>query len=131
MEFIDVLMSNSKQAHNNNVLFILKVRIVFPDISVASKEKGLVPSSSEAAALAEICGFFFTSFSLFPNSGAITTLAYSTQLVSYLWHYMERCNSAHEWPIISLQHKSDKENYPGMEMDGLLLPLSVFCPVYR
>jgi hypothetical protein len=91
----------------------------------------LVPSSTEAAAMGEVCGLFFALFSLFPNSGAVMTLAYGTELVSYLWRYMERCNSVHEWPIISLQHKIDEEINPGMELDGLLLPLSVFCPVYR
>lgn len=109
------------------------VRLAFPDAPFSSKETGLrgaPPSSYEAEAIGEVCAFLFATLSLSTSSGVTMCLAYNTQIVSHLWHYMERCHLAHEWPIVKLQGKNNSQQYPVTDVDGMLLPLSIFCPVY-
>eukprot|EP00250_Pteridium_aquilinum_P021803 c25229_g2_i1 orf=816-2942(+) len=109
------------------------VRLAFPDVPLASKETGLKvapPSSMEAEAIGEVCAFLYATLSLSWSSSAIMSLAYNTQVVSHLWLYMERCHLAGEWPIVKLQGKNNNEQYPVTDVDGMLVPLAIFCPVY-
>lgn len=106
------------------------VRLAFPD---SSKNSGMTvgpPSIREAEAIAEVCMFLHATLLFASSTEVFTSLAYNTQIVSHLWSYMERCHSARDWPIVKLQGKSSIEQHPVSEVDGMLLPLLIFCPVY-
>lgn len=95
-----------------------------------SESMKIFPSDIEASTVNEVCAFLYATISILPSSGVIMGLAYNTQLVSRLWHYMERCQEAQHWPTVKLQWKSNSENHLGADTDGWMLPLSIFCPVY-
>ncbi|KAK4586404.1 hypothetical protein RGQ29_023517 [Quercus rubra] len=56
----------------------------------------------------------------------MTVLAYRTELVSVLWNFMKRCHENQKWSSLSQQL-----SYLSGDSPGWLLPLAVFCPVYK
>eukprot|EP01018_Ginkgo_biloba_P026105 Gb_04194 [translate_table: standard] len=103
------------------------VRLLFGDTSspgdVSSKEG---PSDIEAAAVGAVCAFLHVTFTILPLERVMTGLAYTTELVPTLWHYMKRCHLSQRWPTMAAFTTSYSGDAPGW-----MLPLSVFCPVYR
>lgn len=84
------------------------------------------PSVKEAAAVTALCAFLHVSITMLPLENVMTGLAYTTELVPTLWHYMKRCHMSQRWPSM----EALAEFFPG-DAPGWLLPLSVFCPLYR
>ncbi|KAI7978957.1 E3 ubiquitin-protein ligase UPL6 [Camellia lanceoleosa] len=60
------------------------------------------------------------------KKGLMTVLAYRTELVHVLWKFMKRCHENQMWSALSGQ-----VSYLPGDAPGWLLPLSVFCPVYK
>ncbi|CAN8259033.1 unnamed protein product [Cochlearia groenlandica] len=80
----------------------------------------------EALAIGTACSFLYVAFNTLPLERIMTILAYRTELVAVLWKYMKRCHENQKWPSMPklLAH------LPG-DAPGWLLPLVVFCPVYK
>ncbi|KAI5078375.1 hypothetical protein GOP47_0006046 [Adiantum capillus-veneris] len=106
------------------------VRLAFSDALKAPGMRVGPPSVREAEAIGEVCMFLHATLLFTPSTEVFTSLAYSTRIVSHLWSYIERCHAAHEWPIVKLQGKNAIEQHPISDVDGMLLPLLVFCPAY-
>ncbi|KAH9311826.1 hypothetical protein KI387_026861, partial [Taxus chinensis] len=84
------------------------------------------PSDAEAAAVTAVCAFLHVTFTVLPLERFMTGLAYTTELVPTLWCYMKRCHLSHRWPSTAALTGFCPGDAPGW-----MLPLSVFCPVYR
>ncbi|KAL7104754.1 hypothetical protein ACP275_07G002200 [Erythranthe tilingii] len=56
----------------------------------------------------------------------MTVLAYRTELVPILWNFIKRCHENEMWSSLS-----EQSAYLPIGTPGWLLPLSVFCPVYK
>ncbi|KAK9075671.1 hypothetical protein SSX86_003997 [Deinandra increscens subsp. villosa] len=83
-------------------------------------------NDSEAAAVAAACSFLHVTFTILPLERIMTVLAYRTELVSVLWNFMKRCHENQNWSCLS----AISSYLPG-DAFGWLLPLVVFCPVYK
>ncbi|CAH1453191.1 unnamed protein product [Lactuca virosa] len=81
---------------------------------------------TEAAAVGAACSFLHVTFTIFPLERIMTVLAYRTELVSVLWSFMKRCYESQNWSSLSAM----SAYLPG-DAFGWLLPMAVFCPVYR
>ncbi|KAE9599205.1 putative aminoacyltransferase, E1 ubiquitin-activating enzyme [Lupinus albus] len=105
--------------------FLLQLtNILFRDISSTNGDNG--PDDREVAAVGAVCGFLYVTFNKLPLERIMTVLAYRTDLVPMLWKFMKRCNENKTWSSLSerLSHLSG-------DAPGWLLPLAVFCPVYK
>lgn len=80
------------------------------------------PGDKEVAAVGAACAFLHVAFNTLPLECIMTVLAYRTELVQLLWHYMKRCHEIRKWPFLP---------YLSGDAPGWLLPLAVFCPVYK
>lgn len=80
------------------------------------------PGDKEVAAVGAACAFLHVAFNTLPLECIMTVLAYRTELVQLLWHYMKRCHEIRKWPF---------SPYLSGDAPGWLLPLAVFCPVYK
>lgn len=85
-----------------------------------------VNGSSETVAVGAACAFLHVTFNILPLERIMTVLAYRTELVSILWKFMKRCHETQNWSALS-GHLA----YLPADAPGWLLPLSVFCPVYK
>ncbi|KAK9288799.1 hypothetical protein L1049_017264 [Liquidambar formosana] len=56
----------------------------------------------------------------------MTVLAYRTELVPVLWNFMKKCHENEKWTSLPGQLA-----YLSGDAPGWLLPLAVFCPVYK
>ncbi|CAL0334474.1 unnamed protein product [Lupinus luteus] len=105
--------------------FLLQLtNILFRDSSSVNGDNG--PDGREVAAVGAVCGFLYVTFNKLPLERIMTVLAYRTDLVPVLWKFMKRCNENKTWSSLSerLSHLSG-------DAPGWLLPLAVFCPVYK
>ncbi|KAJ7980436.1 E3 ubiquitin-protein ligase UPL6 [Quillaja saponaria] len=84
------------------------------------------PDNKEVAAVGAVCGLLHVTFSTLPLERMMTVLAYRTELVPVLWNFMKQCHENQKW--LSL---SDRLAYLSGDAPGWLLPLAVFCPVYK
>ena len=84
------------------------------------------PSDEEVEAIGAVCAFLHVTFSTLPLAFVMTGLAYRTELVPVLWNFIKRCHENQRWPVFSKQIA----HLPG-DTPGWLLPLAVFCPVYK
>ncbi|XP_020244930.1 E3 ubiquitin-protein ligase UPL6 isoform X1 [Asparagus officinalis] len=84
-----------------------------------------VQPREEVEAIGAICAFLHVMFSTLRIERIMTGLAYRTELVPALWNFIKRCQENRTWPASKFT-----AHIPG---DGLgwLLPLAVFCPVYK
>lgn len=96
---------------------------------------GIVPAGSshkgrldekEVAAVDATCSFLHVTFNILPMERIMTVLAYRTELVPILWNFMKRLHANDSWSSLSEQSAYMPSNTPGW-----LLPLAVFCPVYK
>lgn len=84
------------------------------------------PDDKEAMAVAAVCAFLHVTFKTLPLERIMTVLAYRTELIPVLWNFMKRCHQNQSWFSVP-----DKFSYLLGDAPGWLLPLSVFCPVYK
>ncbi|XP_051127667.1 E3 ubiquitin-protein ligase UPL6 isoform X2 [Andrographis paniculata] len=81
---------------------------------------------TEMAAVGAACSFLHVTFNILPLERIMTVLAYRTELIPILWNFMKRCNENQMWSSLS-----EKSFYMPKDVPGWLLPLAVFCPVYK
>ncbi|KAK3137442.1 hypothetical protein QOZ80_5BG0452280 [Eleusine coracana subsp. coracana] len=84
------------------------------------------PSDAEVEAVGSICAFLHVTFNTFPLERIMTVLAYRTEIVPALWHFIKRCHDNRRWPHFPKFLSSLPADAPGW-----ILPVSVFCPIYR
>ncbi|KAL2338912.1 hypothetical protein Fmac_013358 [Flemingia macrophylla] len=103
-----------------NTRFLLQLtNILFKGISsVNGLDYG--PNDKDVIAVDAICGFLYVTFNKMPLERIMTVLAYRTELVPTLWNFMKQCHENQKWS----SHLSN-------DAPGWLLPLAVFCPVYK
>ncbi|XP_059631989.1 E3 ubiquitin-protein ligase UPL6 isoform X2 [Cornus florida] len=105
--------------------FLLQLtNVLFGEISFGSYKEG--PHEKEVEAVVAACAFLHTTFNILPLERIMTVLAYRTELVPVLWNFMKRCHENQKWSSLSEQ----TAYLPG-DAPGWLLPLAVFCPVYK
>lgn len=80
----------------------------------------------EVIAVGAACAFLHVTFNTLPLERIMTILAYRTTLVPVLWSFMKRCHETQNWSIVAERSLYLPEGVPGW-----LLPLAVFCPVYK
>ena len=80
----------------------------------------------DASAVSAICSFLYVAFTVLPLENIMTGIAFSTELIHILWNFIKRCHEKKEWPTFS-----DKICNLPSDSPGWLLPLAVFCPVYK
>ncbi|KAL5782068.1 hypothetical protein ACOSP7_007097 [Xanthoceras sorbifolium] len=85
-----------------------------------SHNEGL--NDKEVAAVGAACAFLHVTFNTLPLERIMTVLAYRTELIPLLWNFMKRCHEMKKWPALA---------YLSGDGPGWLLPLAVFCPVYK
>ncbi|KAL6897777.1 hypothetical protein ACP4OV_006736 [Aristida adscensionis] len=84
------------------------------------------PSDVEVEAVGSMCAFLHVTFTTFPLERIKTVLAYRTEIVPALWNFIKRCHDSRKWPQFSKFMSSLPADAPGW-----LLPVSVFCPIYK
>ncbi|KAK4425990.1 E3 ubiquitin-protein ligase UPL6 [Sesamum alatum] len=84
------------------------------------------PDEKEVAAVGAACSFLHVTFNILPLERIMTILAYRTELVPILWNFMKRCHENDMWSSLS-----EQSVYLPVDTPGWLLPLAVFCPVYK
>ncbi|CAN6676685.1 unnamed protein product [Malus baccata var. baccata] len=85
------------------------------------------PDDKEVSAVGAACAFLHVTLNTLPLERIMTILAYRTELVPVLWNFMKRCHEKQKWQSVSEQLAY---LLPG-DAPGWLLPLAVFCPVYK
>ncbi|KAL9690863.1 hypothetical protein QQ045_011275 [Rhodiola kirilowii] len=98
------------------------INVLFSGISL---NVGDVPSIKETEAITPACSFLRMIFEKFPMELTMTVLAYRTDLVPVLWKYMKWCYDNHKRSSISGPTNLFCDG------PGWLLPVAVFCPVYK
>ncbi|PKI75333.1 hypothetical protein CRG98_004269, partial [Punica granatum] len=78
------------------------------------------------AAVDAACAFLHVAVDTFPLDQILIVLAYGTELVTVLWKFIKWCHENDKWPVLS-----ELSQYLGGEAPGWLLPLAVFCPVFK
>ena len=109
----------------NCVFCHMQTTILFRDFSSANGSDR-EPEDREVAAVGAVCGFLHVIFNTLPLEKIMTVLAYRTELVPILWNFMKRCHENKKWSSLS-----ERLSYLSGDAPGWLLPLSVFCPVYK
>lgn len=84
------------------------------------------PYCKEMVAVGAMCAFLHVTFNILPLERIMTVLAYRTELVPILWKSMKQCHGTQNWSALS-----GHLPYLPADAPGWLLPLSVFCPVYK
>lgn len=105
----------------------MQVRVTCSSSATSTTE---APSSTEAAAVGAVCAFLYATFTVLPSNLVMTGLAYRAELVPQLWQYIKRCHLAHSWPSLELVGDASDSQVPA-DLLGWMLPLAVFCPVFR
>ncbi|GAB2265588.1 E3 ubiquitin-protein ligase upl6 [Dionaea muscipula] len=103
--------------------FLLQlINVLFRGVVLA--EAG--PDDKKVVAVGAACAFLHVTFNTLPLERIITVLAYRTGLVPILWNFMKWCHENKKWSLLSEHSAYLPEGAPGW-----LLPLAVFCPVYK
>ncbi|CAM0957626.1 unnamed protein product [Alopecurus aequalis] len=84
------------------------------------------PSDAEVEAVGSICAFLHVMFNTLPLDVTMTKLAYRTEIVPALWNFIKRCHVNQRWTYFSKYLSPLPADAPGW-----LLPVSVFCPIYK
>ncbi|KAF3456410.1 hypothetical protein FNV43_RR01060 [Rhamnella rubrinervis] len=107
--------------------FLLQLtNVLFGGISLGSgMHDG--PNDKEVVAVGAACAFLHVTFNTLPLEKIMTVLAYRTELVPVLWNFMKRCHENQKWSSLSEQLSYILSG----DAPGWLLPLAVFCPVYK
>ncbi|GAV71666.1 HECT domain-containing protein [Cephalotus follicularis] len=129
-EVTEIVLNRELEQQITNAIdsrFLLQLtNSLFGGISSAhgSNNEGL--GDKEVAAVGAVCAFLHVTFNTLPLERIMTVLAYRTELVPVLWNYMKQCHEKQKWPSFFGQLA-----YLQGDIPGWLLPLSVFCPVYK
>ncbi|THG14289.1 hypothetical protein TEA_021874 [Camellia sinensis var. sinensis] len=107
--------------------FLLQLtNVLFGRISFVNGSYEEGAHGKEVVAVGAACAFLHVTFNILPLERVMTVLAYRTELVPVIWKFMKRCHENQMWSALSGQ----LSYLPG-DAPGWLLPLSVFCPVYK
>ncbi|GJR37050.1 E3 ubiquitin protein ligase UPL6 [Tanacetum coccineum] len=107
--------------------FLLQLtNVLFGGSSLVTDSSKDEVNDNEAAAVGAACSFLHVTFTILPLERIMTVLAYRTELVSVLWNFMKRCHENQNWSCLSTV-----SSYLPVDAFGWLLPLAVFCPVYK
>ncbi|PKA63004.1 E3 ubiquitin-protein ligase UPL6 [Apostasia shenzhenica] len=107
-------------------LFQLLVNALFRDKYLVHLRNKMAPSAEVVEAIGSICAFLHVTFNTLPSERIMTGLAYGTELVLILWNFIKYCEENHTWP-----HFTRLASYIPSDAPCWLLPLAVFCPVYK
>ncbi|GKV52758.1 hypothetical protein SLEP1_g59326 [Rubroshorea leprosula] len=124
-----VLDSNLKEQIINAIdsRFLLQLtNVLFGGISVVHSSENDGLDDKELAAVGAACAFLHVTFYTLPVERIMTILAYRTEIVPVLWNFMKRCHQNQKWLSLPAQF-----SYLFGDAPGWLLPLAVFCPVYK
>ncbi|MBA0664926.1 hypothetical protein Goklo_004862 [Gossypium klotzschianum] len=124
-----VLDSNLEQQITNAIdsCFLLQLtNVLFGGISAACDPHNEGPDDKEVAAVTAACAFLHVTFNTLPLERIMTVLAYRTELVPVLWNFTKRCHHNQKWSPLP-----ERFSYLLGDAPGWLLPLAVFCPVYK
>ncbi|XP_010270852.1 PREDICTED: E3 ubiquitin-protein ligase UPL6 [Nelumbo nucifera] len=125
----EVMNSDLEQQISNAInphLLQQLVNILFRGTSFLNYSHKDGPQDKEVEAVGAVCAFLHVTFNTLPLERIMTVLAYRTELVPILWNFMKWCYENQWWPPLS-----KLTSYPSGDAPGWLLPLSVFCPVYK
>ncbi|XXG80443.1 hypothetical protein AAC387_Pa09g1306 [Persea americana] len=129
-EFVgEILNKDLEQQISNAIdprLLQQLVNILLRDTSVFDGSCGKGRCNAEVSAIGAVCTFLHVTFNILPLERIMTGLAYRTDLVRILWNFMKRCHENKRWPSLS-----EQTAYLSGDAPGWLLPLAVFCPVYK
>ncbi|BAB02722.1 unnamed protein product [Arabidopsis thaliana] len=104
--------------------FLLQLtNVLFRQVSLGMQS---YDEDKEALAIGTASSFLYAAFNTLPLERIMTILAYRTELVAVLWNYMKRCHENQKWSSMPKL----LAYLPG-DAPGWLLPLVVFCPVYK
>ncbi|XP_044348270.1 E3 ubiquitin-protein ligase UPL6 isoform X2 [Triticum aestivum] len=84
------------------------------------------PSDVEMEVIGSICAFLHVMGNTFHLDGIMTTLAYHTEIVPALWNFIKHCHENQRWQSFSKCVSLWLADAPGW-----LLPVSIFCPIYK
>lgn len=101
----------------------MQTNVLFHQVSLGTQPSD---EDKEAQAIGTASSFLYAAFNTLPLERIMTVLAYRTELVVVLWNYMKRCHENHKWSSMP----NLLAYLPG-DAPGWLLPLVVFCPVYK
>ncbi|KAH1046224.1 hypothetical protein J1N35_037008 [Gossypium stocksii] len=124
-----VLDGNLEQQITNAIdsRFLLQLtNVLFGGISDACDPHNEGPDDKEVAAVTAACAFLHVTFNTLPLERIMTVLAYRTELVPVLWNFIKRCHHNQKWSPLP-----ERFSYLLGDAPGWLLPLAVFCPVYK
>ncbi|KAJ8766404.1 hypothetical protein K2173_022463 [Erythroxylum novogranatense] len=124
-----VVLSRSLEKQIMNAIdsrFLLQLtNVLFEGIS-PMKDSNSQLDETGVAAIGAACAFLHVTFDTLPLERIMTVLAYRTELVRVLWNFMKRCHENQKWSFLS-----EQLSYLPREAPGWLLPLAVFCPIYK
>ncbi|ESQ48207.1 hypothetical protein EUTSA_v10019984mg [Eutrema salsugineum] len=104
--------------------FLLQLtNVLFHQVSLGTQS---YDEEKEALAIGTASSFLYAAFNTLPLERIMTILAYRTELVAVLWNYMKRCHENQKWSSMPKLFA-----YLPWDAPGWLLPLVVFCPVYK
>lgn len=102
----------------------VQTNVLFHQVSLGTES---YDEDKGALAIGTASSFLYAAFNTLPLERIMTILAYRTELVAVLWNYMKRCHENQKWPSSMPKLLA---YLPG-DAPGWLLPLVVFCPVYK
>ncbi|KAJ4822903.1 E3 ubiquitin-protein ligase upl6 [Turnera subulata] len=123
-----ILNENLGQQITNamNSRFLLQlINVLFREISLVNDPSYRLDDKAFAA-VGAVCGFLHVTFNTLPLDLMMTVLAYRTDLVRVLWNFMKQCHVNQKWSSLP-----ERFSYLPGDAPGWLLPLAVFCPVYK
>ncbi|XVF62396.1 hypothetical protein PTKIN_Ptkin09bG0004200 [Pterospermum kingtungense] len=129
-EIVEVVLDGNLEKQITNAIdscFLLQLtNVLFGGISTVHGSHNDGPDDKEVAAVGAACAFLHVTFNTFPIERFMTVLAYRTELVPVLWNFLKRCHQNQRWSNFPEQFSYFLGDAPVW-----LLPLSVFCPVYK
>ncbi|KAI4369501.1 hypothetical protein MLD38_017936 [Melastoma candidum] len=119
---LEIQISNSIDSR-----FLLQLtNVLFRGLSQSGDTNSNRTAEEEVAAIGAVCSFLHAAFNTLPLERIMTVLAYRTELVPVLWNFMKRCHESENWASLSQVPEQLRGEAPGW-----LLPLAVFCPIYK
>jgi ubiquitin-protein ligase E3 C len=113
---------NTRHKCTYGTLWSGQVNVLLKGISSTNTE--VPPDDRDLEIVGSTCAFLHVTFSTLPMERSMTGLAYRTEIVPALWSFIKRCHSSNRWPDFA------KFGFSSDSLDWLL-PLTVFCPVYK
>ncbi|KAJ4721951.1 E3 ubiquitin-protein ligase UPL6-like protein [Melia azedarach] len=125
-EVMEIVLNRDLEQQITNAIdsrFLLQLtNVLFRGFPLVCGSHDQGPDDKEVAAVGAACAFLHVVCNTLPFERIMTVLAYRTELVPLLWNYMRRCHEIKKWPPLA---------YLSGDAPGWLLPLAVFCPVYK